>query len=908
MSEKDRFPQQVETTDRQLTSNIERRVIQSDVAAVAYGGGPGGTPGGAIGPPGPGGPPGPSGSPGSPGPTGPTGPIGATGPAGPAGATGPAGPQGIQGAPGPPGPPGSGPGGGPPGPPGPTGLQGIQGPAGPAGPAGPTGPTGLTGAVGPTGPAGPAGPAGVPGPTGPAGADGAGTFPSVDFVTTYETARGAAPGGGPGPPPPSDQISMVFTSPTNYSGADLADLNAVSGDVQTDGLHAVSGGGIEYVGLYSMNPASGNWVLPDQAGWNNTSVTADATLSNFHTAIYQNQNSTVGCIFSGMGRSTSVGEVFTVRFRIGGDPNDNGSWANGCRLVARMADGTREQFAFCNTLDPTTSDADWQLTAGDAWAGAAVSIVSKSHSATENWQEVVLTWTNLAGHSPVAMFGYSALIDLSNPSYYKLRLFGIQVTTGGAVQPWYATSSSDVTVGSSTDFGFSGEIDTMLKGTASSIIVEIGPHADMAGNYPLGHILSHGASGTDKLLYIGGMTSIQGPSGGWAPVGAGGFLGICRLGLAKDAAGYSFCVNGGFVQTVSSPLTLSNTIKLFKSKSGVIRSINVWNSRLTDAELKSGTEIVNRTFAQKPAGVLQVPVATQTFFDDFMTNTIRKRTSQYDPTVAPVTYNGDYFTCLTSQYDTIGNWMPRFWWHTSSARGTGFNSIAAEYQQYCDPQYPGNYNPFDWGVALPSVLKITAQRVSNLPAGQQALIENRWVDGVDTGAKYQYVSGCLISAGKFDQKWGYFEARILMPPGSNGSTRTTFWPAFWANPNNAGNQAEIDVVELIGNGQTGYDVASWHYDNYATNLSQPITHPYDLSNDYHTYGLFWTETVLEMYRDGLLLKHWDIPAGNATNNYPVYLLLCFEIGGTWAGTPDANTDAALPSSMCIDYVRVFKFS
>ena len=59
------------------------------------------------------------------------------------------------------------------------------------------------------------------------------------------------------------------------------------------------------------------------------------------------------------------------------------------------------------------------------------------------------------------------------------------------------------------------------------------------------------------------------------------------------------------------------------------------------------------------------------------------------------------------------------------------------------------------------------------------------------GIVKRYASGIAITMDKFDQQYGYFEAKIKVPKG-NG-----LWPAFWMMPYHAW-PPEIDIMEILG--------------------------------------------------------------------------------------------------------------
>ncbi len=174
----------------------------------------------------------------------------------------------------------------------------------------------------------------------------------------------------------------------------------------------------------------------------------------------------------------------------------------------------------------------------------------------------------------------------------------------------------------------------------------------------------------------------------------------------------------------------------------------------------------------------------------------------------------------------------------------------------------------------------------------------------------QYTSARLITKGKFEQKYGRFEARIKVPSGQG------MWPAFWMLGNNIDTVGwpacgEIDIMENIGREPTivhgtvhGPGYSGGNGIGGAYNL--PGNAPF--ADDYHVYTTEWSADRISFYVDGALYKSVtpaSLPAGSAwAFDRPFFMILNFAVGGGWPGNPDGTS--VFPQTMMIDYVRVYK--
>lgn len=173
----------------------------------------------------------------------------------------------------------------------------------------------------------------------------------------------------------------------------------------------------------------------------------------------------------------------------------------------------------------------------------------------------------------------------------------------------------------------------------------------------------------------------------------------------------------------------------------------------------------------------------------------------------------------------------------------------------------------------------------------------------------QYISARLITKGKFDQKYGKFEARIKIPRGQG------IWSAFWMLGNNIDKVGwamcgEIDVLENIGREPSraygtvhgpGYSGANGIGGFYA------LTNNQKLADDFHVYATQWSEDKIAFYVDGNLYKTvtpQNLPLGKVwVYDHSFFMILNLAVGGPWGGAPDATT--VFPQMMLIDYVRVY---
>lgn len=175
-----------------------------------------------------------------------------------------------------------------------------------------------------------------------------------------------------------------------------------------------------------------------------------------------------------------------------------------------------------------------------------------------------------------------------------------------------------------------------------------------------------------------------------------------------------------------------------------------------------------------------------------------------------------------------------------------------------------------------------------------------------------YTSARVLTKGKYQTKYGRFEARIKLPWGQG------LWPAFWLLGDDNGGSViwpeigEIDIMEYRGQEPT-ITHGTIHGPGYSG--GNAVTKSYELTNDrfdtgFHVFGVEWGPDFINYYVDDVLYNQItpnDIPAGTkwVFDSNEFYIILNVAVGGTFVGAaPDSNT--VFPQTMEVDYVRVYQ--
>ncbi len=160
-------------------------------------------------------------------------------------------------------------------------------------------------------------------------------------------------------------------------------------------------------------------------------------------------------------------------------------------------------------------------------------------------------------------------------------------------------------------------------------------------------------------------------------------------------------------------------------------------------------------------------------------------------------------------------------------------------------------------------------------------------------------------------KYCYIEASIKLPKGKGT------WPAFWmmpANNNYSTNPwpgcGENDIMEEVGY-RPNYVSSTIHcnaYNNGGTSIEHYEKYLAGAQDEFHVYACEWTEDYIQYYVDGVKTLKYQ-PANKNKNNWPFnyafYPILNLAWGGSWGGAQGVD-ETALPTTMQVDYIRVFQ--
>lgn len=165
-----------------------------------------------------------------------------------------------------------------------------------------------------------------------------------------------------------------------------------------------------------------------------------------------------------------------------------------------------------------------------------------------------------------------------------------------------------------------------------------------------------------------------------------------------------------------------------------------------------------------------------------------------------------------------------------------------------------------------------------------------------------YSSARLITAGKKEWTYGYFEIRAKLPCGKGT------WPAIWmlGSQGNWPAGGELDIMEQVGSNParvfSTVHTASGSGANGVGNAVQVA----DACTAFHNYQMDWTAKQIRFGIDGkthLIYRNSGSGHDQWPFNLPQFLILNIAIGGDLGGTVD---DAIFPVRMEVDYVRVYQ--
>ena len=189
------------------------------------------------------------------------------------------------------------------------------------------------------------------------------------------------------------------------------------------------------------------------------------------------------------------------------------------------------------------------------------------------------------------------------------------------------------------------------------------------------------------------------------------------------------------------------------------------------------------------------------------------------------------------------------------------------------------------------------------------------------GSPGGYYTGVVETRNMFEQCYGYFEVRCILPASSG------MWSAFWMmnegvyNIDGSSNDGtEIDIFESMKYKDHWWKVgdsvkSGIYYDGYGPEKQSDDIGYYFANNpyeEYNTYGLEWNKDELIFYINGV--ETGRTSKGGISDN-PEYLILSCEIAGE-DGIANADRHGtgkiSLPQDgsevhFLVDYVRVYQY-
>lgn len=179
------------------------------------------------------------------------------------------------------------------------------------------------------------------------------------------------------------------------------------------------------------------------------------------------------------------------------------------------------------------------------------------------------------------------------------------------------------------------------------------------------------------------------------------------------------------------------------------------------------------------------------------------------------------------------------------------------------------------------------------------------------GTTANFTSGSINTQGKQAFKYGSIEMRAKLP---NADNPTATWPAFWM----MGIESwwpmcgETDILEMYGQNFNKYEAnVHWANENdehvmlWDTDGKVPtLIYDEPLGNDWHTYGIDWTDKYMRFYCDDKTLGTIDITDEQMTElHIENYLLLNLAMQNEQSKEL-IGTDFEIVYQ--IDYVRVYQ--
>ncbi|MDR3707510.1 MAG: family 16 glycosylhydrolase [Capsulimonadaceae bacterium] len=169
-------------------------------------------------------------------------------------------------------------------------------------------------------------------------------------------------------------------------------------------------------------------------------------------------------------------------------------------------------------------------------------------------------------------------------------------------------------------------------------------------------------------------------------------------------------------------------------------------------------------------------------------------------------------------------------------------------------------------------------------------------DNTPHGA-YQFQSGEIRSADKFQQLYGFWEFRLKLP------TTEGTWPAVYLLRWDDAWPPEIDLCESTGRDMKTVYETNHFADDYGRHGASSVNFPQgDLDrSQWHTYAICWEPGALAWYLDGVY-KGTTRPPEGRISEVPMYIRFNLAVSG-WGGDPSKTP---WPTDMECDFARVYQ--
>ncbi len=371
---------------------------------------------------------------------------------------------------------------------------------------------------------------------------------------------------------------------------------------------------------------------------------------------------------------------------------------------------------------------------------------------------------------------------------------------------------------------------------------------------------------------------------------------------------WSFGVKTGAAATISQD-SITQTYGVYSAKVDVTQSsTTAWYVQLSQTTSLTAGQLYTLTFSAKASVARAINIVFQQNYSPYMeyanqTFTITTSWQTYTMIFTPSTTDASVIAVFNLAQATESVWLDNV------VLSTGASATSAPTPSWAlmfDDEFNGtSVDTTKWSVGdtltnsqwwcdSPNWLS-TAN--ANMITEINGLLHITTEQMLYAGKPYQ--TGCIDTYKKYWFLYGKVDIRAKMPP-----ITQSWWPGFWLLPENAGDDFEIDSLELINEPCTLYfNNHDWR-DNMNNGTS--IKPGPDYSANFHEYEVEWSPSAIIWRVDGV--EYFRVTNARAISNEPMYLILDTEIGapGSWPGAPLPTS--AFPGTMGIDYVRIYQAS